>query len=290
MSRRSLLRRYLPRNPWGDRVYGRHIFRRRLGRDPEYPPARFNDHLFAWKTSGACYDPLIQFVTDKEYAKLYIAATVGKEYVIKTYRILRGKSELQTLSLDRFPCILKPTHSSGQILVCPDASTPLDREVLAKWFDIDLYRLKREPNYRQLSPKIIVEEFYSEDGRTIPNDHKIFCVGGVLKFIQVDGDRHSNHTRNLYDLSWNRIPAAYVYPNRERDDPRPVLLNEMLDAARKLSAAFPFVRVDFYATETEIRVGELTFFPESASGKLEPEEAEYTLGAFFRDTDGESQT
>ena len=290
MSRRSLLRRCLPKNPWGDRVYGRYIFRRRLGRNPEYPPVRFNDHLFAWKTSSACYDPLIQFVTDKEYAKLYISAIVGEEYVIETYRILRRKEELQTLNLDRYPCILKPTHSSGQILVCPDASTPLDRADLAKWFDVDLYRSKREPNYRHLTPKIIVEEFFSEDGRTIPNDYKVFCVYGAPKFVQVDGDRHSNHTRSLYDLSWNRIPAAYVYPNRERDDPRPALLDEMLDAARKLSAAFPFVRVDFYATETEIRVGELTFFPESASGKLEPEEAEFALGRYFDNPEIERQT
>ena len=284
------MRRYLPKNLWGDRVYGRYDFRRRLGRDPEYPPVKFNDHLFAWKTSGACYDPLIQFVTDKEYAKLYIAATVGEKYVIETYRILRGKNELQELSLDRFPCILKPTHSSGQILVCPDASALLDREGMEKWFDIDYYGSKREPNYCHLTPKIIVEEFFSEDGRTIPNDYKIFCILGVPKFIQVDGDRHSGHTRNLYNLSWSRIPATYVYPNREQDDPRPALLDEMIDAARKLSAAFPFVRVDFYATETKIRVGELTFFPEGASGKLEPEEAEYTLGAYFNDSDAKSQT
>lgn len=284
------MRRYLPKNLWGDRVYARRTFRKRLGRDPEFPPVRFNDHLFAWRTSAACYDPLIQFVTDKEYAKLYIAATVGREYVIETYRMLRGKDELNGLRLERFPCILKPTHSSGQVLVCLDDSTPWDRVGLMKWFDFDLYKSKREPNYRSLVPKIIVEEFFSEDGRTIPDDYKVFCIRGVPKFVQVDGDRHSGHTRNLYDLSWKRIPAAYVYPNRERDDPKPALLDEMLNAARKLSAAFPFVRVDFYATESEIRVGELTFFPEGASGKLEPEEAEYTLGAFFSNSDGELQT
>ena len=283
MATRKLLRQFLPKNRWGDRIYGRHSFRKRLGRDPVYPPVKFNDHLFAWKTSGACYDPLIQFVTDKEYAKLYIAAIVGEEYVTETYRILQRKKELKELNLDRFPCILKPTHSSGQIMVCGDDSAPLDRTELEKWFEIDYYYSKREPNYRHLSPKIIVEEFFSEDGHTIPTDYKIFCVHGIPKFIQVDGDRFSGHSRNLYDLSWNRIPAVYVYPNRKRDDPRPELLDKMLDAARKLSAAFSFVRVDFYATKTEIRVGELTFFPESASGKLEPEEAENALGAYFSD-------
>ena len=119
---------------------------------------------------------------------------------------------------------------------------------------------------------------------TIPDDFKVFCVRGVPKFVQVDSGRLSRHTRNLYDVAWNRISATYVYPNREQDDPRPTLLDVMLKAATVLSAAFPFVCVDFYATETDVRVGELTFFPESASGKLEPEEAEYLLGAYFKES------
>ena len=285
MGRKTLLRACLPMSPWGDRIYARYVFERRLGRAPEFPPIRFNDHLFAWKTSDTCYDMslLLSFVTDKEYAKLYITGMLGKEYVTQTYQVLRNKDELQDFAPDRFPCVLKPTNSSGPIIVCPDASTSLDRAKLAKWFDIDYYRLKREPNYRQLQPKIIIEEFFSKDGRTVPDDYKVFCVRGVPKLVQVDSGRLSRHTRNLYDVSWNRISASYVYPNREQDDPKPILLDKMLNAAGVLSAAFPFVRVDFYATETDVRVGELTFFPESASGKLKPEDAEYHLGAYFND-------
>ena len=290
MSRKSLMRRFLPKNLWGDRIFGRYIFRRRLGRDPEIPPVKFNDHLFAWKTSGACYDPLIQFITDKEHAKFYVAATVGEEYITETYRILRSTEELKQFSLDRFPCILKPTHSSGQALFCLDSSALLDREELCKWFDIDYYSASREQNYRYLNPKIIVEEFFSEDGRTIPNDYKIFCIHGIPKFIQVDSDRFLGHKRNLYSTDWDRIRATLLYPSKEEDDPKPVLLNDMLSIAKKLSAAFPFVRVDLYATATAIKVGELTFVPGSAGEPLNPPEAEFTLGAYFSDSDGESQT
>ena len=100
--------------------------------------------------------------------------------------------------------------------------------------------------------------------------------------IQVDSGRFSQHTRNLYDTSWNRLPVTYVYPNRTKDDLKPALLGEMLHVAQELSAPFPFVRVDMYSTESEMRVGELTFFPESASGLLRPAEAEFTLGEHFR--------
>ena len=283
MSRKSLMRRFLPKNLWGDRIYGQYMFRRSLGRNPEYPPMKFNDYLFFWKTGGACYDPLVQFTTDKEYAKSYISATVGEKYVIETYRVLRSKEEFKKYSPDRFPCIIKPTHSSGQAVIFSDASTPLNREEMERWFDIDYYRSKREQNYRFLSPKIIVEELFSEDGRTVPNDYKIFCFRGDPKFIQIDLDRYSGHKRNLYDIFWNRIHATLLYPSKQEDDPKPELLDEMLSVARKLSASFEFVRIDLYATATKIKVGELTFVPGAAGEPLNPPEAEYSLGAYFRD-------
>lgn len=275
-------RRLLPKTPWGDRIFARYRFYRRLGRSPENPPVRFNDHLFALKAGGMGYDPLIQYVTDKEYAKQYVSSVVGSNYTTETYRILRNKEELKTYVPDRFPCILKPTHSSGQAVICADRSGSLDREKLGRWLYINYYSLSREQNYRHLVPKIIVEEFFSKDGQTVPDDYKIFCFRGVPKLIQVDSGRFSQHTRNLYDTSWNRLPVTYVYPNRTKDDLKPALLGEMLHVAQELSAPFPFVRVDMYSTESEMRVGELTIFPESASGLLRPAEAEFTLGEHFR--------
>ena len=276
------LRRLLPKTPWGDRVLGRYRFFRRLGRFPENPPVRFNDHLFALKASGMGYDPLVQYLTDKEYAKHYVSSVVGGAYTTETYRILRDTEELRSYVPDRFPCILKPTHSSGQAAICADPSVSLDREALGRWLSIDYYSRSREQNYRHLIPKIIVEEFFSKDGKTVPDDYKVFCFRGVPKLIQVDSGRFSRHTRNLYDTSWNRLAVTYVHPDRTEDDPKPALLGEMLDVARELSAPFPFVRVDMYSTETEMRVGELTFFPESASGLLRPAEAEFALGEHFR--------
>ncbi len=275
------VRSILPKTLLGDRLFALYRFYTRLGRFPEKRAIRFNDHLFAIKASGAGYDPLIQFVTDKEHVKQYVAYMVGKNYSVETYRILRNRRQLLDYAPDRFPCVLKPTHSSGQTMFCTDSTASFDRSTLNKWFDINYYRVSREHNYRHLVPKIIVEEFFSSDGRTIPNDYKVFCFNGAPGFIQVDGDRFSGHTRNLYDISWVRIPVTYVYPNREKDDPRPSLLDEMLRVAQKLSVPFPFVRVDMYVTEAELRVGEMSFFSESASGRLEPPEAEFILGSYF---------
>ena len=179
MSRKSLMRRFLPKNLWGDRIYGRYIFRRGLGRDPEFRPVKFNDHLFALKTSGACYDPLIQFVTDKEYAKLYVAATVGKEYVTETYHILRSKEDLKEFSVDRFPCILKPTHSSGEVLVCIDSFSPLDREKLDNWFSVNHYERSREKIIVIYDRRLLSKNFFRRRP-VYSKGLQIFCVFTVF--------------------------------------------------------------------------------------------------------------
>ena len=93
MATRTLLRHLLPKTLWGDRIFNRWLFYKGHGRFPENPPVRFNDHLFALKSNGSHYDPLVQFVTDKELAKLYFSATIGSKYVIETYCILRSQRE-----------------------------------------------------------------------------------------------------------------------------------------------------------------------------------------------------
>lgn len=281
MGTQKFLRKVLPKNLWGDRLYCRYRFYKKLGRLPQSRPTLFNDYLFALKTSGACYDPLIQFVTDKEYAKHYFSSIVGSEFVIETYDILRNRDELEDYVPRKFPCVLKPTHSSGQAVVCIHPHDPFDREALAGWFELDRYRAAREQNYRYLIPKIIVEEYFSEDNRTVPNDYKIFCFDGIPKLIQVDTDRFTSQSQSFYNIEWNRIPVVALYPGKEKDEPKPMLLDRMLELARELSAPFPFVRVDMYATATEIRIGELTFIPWSGLLPLQPAEAEVSWGAFF---------
>lgn len=286
MGTQKILRKVLPKNLWGDRLYCRYRFYKKLGRLPKVRATLFNDRLFALKTSGLCYDPLIQFVTDKEYAKHYISSVVGPEFIIETYDILRNKNELEDYALHKLPCVLKPTHSSGQVVVCIHPHDPLDRQALARWFEINRYEVAREQNYRYLVPKIIVEEFFSEDGNTVPNDYKIFCFGGVPKMIQVDTDRFTGQSQSFYDIEWNRIPVVALYPGKDKDEQKPLLLDRMLELARELAAPFPFVRVDMYTTATEIRIGELTFIPWSGLLPLQPAEAEVTWGALF---DGQNE-
>ena len=55
----------------------------------------------------------------------------------------------------------------------------------------------------------------------------------------------------------------------------------MLDIARQLSKPFSSVRVDMYANDKQIKVGELTNCHESAGGLIQPTGAELWLGDLF---------
>ncbi len=55
-------------------------------------------------------------------------------------------------------------------------------------------------------------------------------------------------------MTW-RVPQPPQSPER------PAQLDEMLDIARRLSAGFPYCRVDCYLVDNRVYVGELTFYP-----------------------------
>ena len=243
-------------------------------------PKLFNDHLLKLRIDGTLSDPFRQFVTDKEYVKQYVAGVVGQEYTIETFDVLRSSADVANLRLSRFPCVIKPTHMCKQVVFCLDHESPVDHALLTRWLRRNYYKHSRELNYRFLEPKIIVEEFFSADGKTPPADYKIFCFEGCPRLILVDVGRFQRRTRNFYDPSWNRLEMTINHPPGVQDE-RPANLEEMLDVARQLSKPFSFIRVDLYTIGDRIKIGELTNCHGAAGSVLRPRAAEMWLGSLF---------
>src|SRR5690606_9908142 len=106
--------------------------------------------------------------------------------------------------------VLKPNHASGLILFCDKAQAGFDeakiRQTLSRWMALDYGRQGREYQYSRIPRKILAEQLVTPDDGTELSDYKFFCFNGSPKFVQLDFDRFTNHTRNFYDLSWNRLP------------------------------------------------------------------------------------
>jgi hypothetical protein len=263
------LKKYLPHTPAGDRLYHRILFYRKHGRLPTDAPL-WNDTWFRVKTSDEIDDPLRVFVSDKEHVKQFVKAVVGDEFNVPTHAVLRGLAEVDAFD---FPpqCCIKPTHASAQVILRRDGE-PVDRERIKRWFSINYYDFGRERNYRRLKPKVIVEPLIF--GATNVEDFKIFCFKGEPRIIQVDVDRHTNHTRKYFDTGWNELDFSIIYPRAPAALTRPDNLDVMLDVARKLSAQFSFVRIDLYSDNRQALVGEITNCSENAGGFFVPARAE----------------
>ena len=256
-------------------------FHRRL---PNRTVPSLNDQLYFMKSSGELHDSLRQFVTDKEFAKIFIASEVGHKYVIKTLTILRNNRDIEEYRHPGVPCVMKPTHWSGRVLLIGKHGCDIDRELLTKWMDgTSYYDLCREQNYRYLVPKIIVEEFFGNGIECPAADYKVFCFRGVAKFIQVDTNRFSDHRQSFYDLNWNRLPIQWANRLHECDEPRPETLSEIIGVSEKVARRFSFIRVDCYARERDVRVGELTNCPHGANRPVYPLIEDIKLGRFFGD-------
>jgi hypothetical protein len=200
---------------------------------------------------------------------------LGSAYLIPTVALLRTEEELSSFSF-KARTVVKPTHSSGQIIVLrnPEDAVRVNREQVASWLRFDYYNVSRERNYYRLQKAVLVEElvFGFED----PVDCKIFCVFGEPKLIQVDLARFSAHRRKFFDVEGNPLGFSLEYPMPEEDVNLPKNLSHMLSAARQLSRYFDFVRVDFYSDGSEFKVGELTHCPGSASESFLPRQGELT--------------
>jgi len=111
----------------------------------------------------------------------------------------------------------------------------------------------------------------------IPQDYKVFCFNGEPHYIQVDVDRFGHHRRVFFDTAWQRQPFSILHEIYEGDVPQPLHLPAMLQAARTLAQDIPFVRVDFYALP-KLVFGEMTFYPENATGIFDPPDWDLRLG------------
>src|SRR5262245_9334235 len=265
------LRRLLPENRWGDRVYGFLFFYAWHRRRPNNSMT-FNDVLYRIKTTDEILDPLRVFVTDKEFVKLYVKAVIGDEYNVPTLAVLRSVDEVRAYS---FPpqCCIKPTHSSGQVILRKDGA-PIDYNKIESWFSQNHYRdYGREANYRLLKPKIIVEPIIFPDETTLV-EYLIFCFRGEPRLIRTFEDHLGIDRRNLFDIEWNIMPFGLRNKNSPNPLSRPSNLLEMLNIAKKLSERFDFIRIDLYSNNKKIYVGELTNCHANARAPFVPIDAD----------------
>ena len=245
-------------------------------------PISFNEKLQWLKLHDR--NPEYTKWVDKYAVRKHIRETIGEKYLVPLLGVYDRVEDIDYSVLPK-EFVLKPTHTSGNVLICRDKSKlniSETKKLLNRWMKREYFWYQREWPYKNIKPRIICEEIIKTKDNKPPKDYKIFCFNGEPKFAFVASDRGVDTKFDFFDVEWNRQNLRQHYPNCNYELQRPTQLEAMLELAKKLSKGLPHVRVDFYIDGNEkILFGELTFYHFSGLEKFEPDSYDYLLGSWI---------
>ena len=228
--------------------------------------------------------PEFKVFADKLAVRAQIEAKLGAEWLTPLLGVFTRPEEIPWRDLPE-AFVLKTTHASGTNILCPDKSR-FDRGLavrrLRRWLRQAFYWYSLEWCYRELPRRILCETFLKGDDGRSPRDYKVMCFNGAPRIVWVDVDRFTRHQRAFYDPDWNRMAcrSSWIEPT-DADFPRPPQLEQMLAAARTLSAGYPFMRVDFYVVADRPIFGEITLYPGGGNEAFLPLSFDEEVGSWI---------
>ena len=246
-------------------------------------PVTFNEKLQWLKIHDR--NPLYTTLVDKVEVKKYVAKIIGEEHIIPTIGVFDSVDEIDFEKLpNKF--VLKCTHDSNGVVICKDKSF-LDieqtKEKLKKGLNRSYYSLNREWPYKNVTPRIIAEQ-YMEDETGELRDYKFFCFNGEVKALFIASDRTKKEQTkfDFFDENFNHLPFTNGHPNSSKEIRKPEGFEQMKIIASKLSQNIPHVRVDLYSVRGKIYFGELTFYHWSGFTPFVPQEWDNRFGEFIK--------
>ena len=261
--------RYLASHCIPKRLYLHLFYLRQFGKLAHLRrPATLNEKLH-WKKLQGC-PPFHARVSDKYAVREWVAKRIGAEYLIPLLAVLERAEDLD-LAAYPTPLIIKTTHGSGQNVIIRDDPSLAEDELkglFGGWMKQNMYYLSKEPQYKTIKPRLVVEQLITDPEGNVPMDFKLHCFHGQVEAIQVDIGRFVDHRRNFYDVNWQLLPFTWshwkknkcLWPNGRAVE-RPAALGEMIGVARTLAQDFDYVRVDLYNCNGQVYFGELTLHP-----------------------------
>lgn len=208
--------------------------------------------------------------TDKYEVRKHIKKVLGEEYLIPLINI-DGKDcfeSVKEIDFDKLPnsFVIKCTHGSHMNIIVKDKSKLSKGDIrkykrqLNKWLKTNYaYVVALELHYKDIKPRIIIEEFVDMDNRAL-TDYKFFCFHGIPKFVGIFEDRGSSNYKETYvDMNFKKMPFKLDRYETNDDIVKPKAFDRMISISKLLCEDFPMVRIDLYCLDGVIKFGEITF-------------------------------
>lgn len=252
-----------------DESYIRTTYKNRFGREIDLKDPKTYTEKLQWLKLFYRNDKM-PICTDKYAVHQYLEHLGYNHLLNKILGIYKNADLIDFESLPQ-SFVAKTTHGCGQNLICKDKNDinwERWRKVMNSWLKLNQHAFGREWNYENIPPRIIVEKLIEYQPLL---DYKFMCFNGEPKYLQINTVEDEKPYVDFYDIHWSKLDFTYQRFRQSRGTiPIPPNFKEMKDIARKLSAPFPFTRVDLYNPPGQIIFGELTFFPGSGLLPLVP--------------------
>jgi hypothetical protein len=257
-------------------------FRKRTGYELNLKSPKTYNEKTLWRRLYK-RDSLFPVVSDKYRVRNYVKSKIGEQYLIPLLNVCDTSGEINFKSLPNEYIIKINFTSGGNFISRKDI--PLDPITTQR--NIDSWMTKKYGYSKllwyvqEIPRKIVIESLLRDSQGCIPNDFKFLCFDGVARYVWIDQDRFSNHTRTLYDRDWNfqNVVVGNIKSTRVGTPiDRPDNLSEMLEIADCLSKDFDAARIDLYGFDKKIYFGEITLESINGMAKIEPVEFDIKLG------------
>lgn len=256
-------------------------------------PESFNEKIQWIKLHDR--NPLYPCLIDKIKVKEFIGQHAGQLPGLKVIPMIGSKEGYQhfaEIPFDILPerFVIKCNHDAASTIICQDKST-FDYDNAETKIEAALKRnfyhyVGKQWGYKDISPRVFVEEYMENGDDEELNDYKFMMFNGECKCVFVCSNRFdaTGLKKNFYDATWNPLPFTRGASNDVAAIPKPNHYDEMLDLANRLASLIKnrFVRVDLYEINNAVYFGEFTFYPGGGTMPFEPREWDYIMGKWLK--------
>jgi hypothetical protein len=251
-------------------------------------------------------NPRQTMFADKLKVRDYVSMKIGDKYLSN---LLYSGTDLISLNLSALPSkyVIKPNHGShAAIMVSPDYErsnqlpepkkstgwsqyfihpNSIDKTDLIQitnyWLSLNYYKLPNkfhEWAYKNITPRIMIEEFLQGLDGKVPAEYRFFMFDGECELVYCYSDRFTNDKLALLSPTGQLIKGKYLGMESTSTFQIPKEFSTMLNLAKKLATGVNFVRVDLYLTDKGIVFSELTNYPMGALTNFKPKSLNRHVG------------
>lgn len=282
--RSNIVSKFAPFSFLDDKYYLEYLFHKTFGYKIDFNnPQTFNEKLNWIKLYYR--NPLYTKLADKYAVRSYVEEKIGNRYLPTLYGVYEDPLDIRWDELpQRF--VIKATHGCHYNIICNEKSDLDKEQIIGKlkaWLSENYYEVapSREWQYKNICPKIMIEEYLDGDEENGLVDYKFWCFWGKPTYISVHFDRHTNYRVAMMNANWDFLDVNFSKPSLEFMPKKPERLEEMKSISMKLTEGIPHCRVDMYYFNDRIVFGEMTLCTGGGFDRFDTYESDLLFGQPF---------